>query len=423
MTTARFTIERNVLFLTAANGTSAAGMFALNLAAARRLGPDVFGEYSLALNFAAAFVFLSHLGLDVVVTRDAARHPGEAHGLIGHALLIGTALSITAALLVVVASVLFDVGSPLLVALLGMAFIANTPAFFCRALFRARQRMAFELIVSLLYTSTLLALSLGALFATSSPVAVVAAFPLASITASLAAIRLLSRTGVQATTFSVQPALARSLLVMTIPFTLNGLLLPLFARVDVLMLGRLEGAAAVGIYVAALNLVAPLSIVGPSLGQALFPVLAVSYWQEPLRYRAVLVRAFALATVAVVGAGLTVTLFGDVLLREVFGSDYAAASAPMSLLIFAAGGSFLNAILFSALEATGRQTEVTRLLAIGLVIGLVATAILIPPLGLSGAALAALLAQSSVLLMASARRCLPVLLGRRAESVAVRFES
>ena len=60
----------------------------------------------------------------------------------------------------------------------------------------------------------------------------------------------------------------------TLPFTLNGLLLPLFARIDVLMLGRLESDEAVGIYVTALNLVAPLAIVGPSVAQALFPALA-----------------------------------------------------------------------------------------------------------------------------------------------------
>jgi O-antigen/teichoic acid export membrane protein len=394
---ARRRIVKNIFSLASANSLAAGGVFLLNVLVARSFSREEFGQYSLAFAFVAAFAISSHLGLDILITRDVARDRSLAGKFLGAGLLLGFGLSLLALVLITGTVNLFGYSpsTKLMVVVVTIALVATAPSLLCRAIFRAFERMEMELLVVLISTFLLVAVGVLAIALGGSVVVVVAAYPVAGLAAFVAAFALV-RAFFAKPLFAWNPQLFRYLLVTTIPFTLNGLLLPIYSRVDTIVLGTLKGADKVGLYSAAYTVVAPLWILGPSVARAVFPSLAVASTSHVHSYRLYLLRTLQVTSVLLSLFVLVVTVLAARILTTVFGPAYGEASGALRILVLAGSLAFLNGMLLNALEASNRQMRATVMLAIGAGISFLLSLSLIPVLSYRGAALASLIAQGVV---------------------------
>lgn len=393
-------IIKNILSLSSASALVAGGVFILNILVARRFGPEDFGQYSFAFAFAATFTVVSHLGLDLLITRDIARDRSQAARALG----TGLALALAGGLLtlVLISSALgllrYSPSTKLMIFIAGVALLPGSLTLICRAIFRAFERMELELLVSFISTALFLLSALTVVALGGGVVMVVAAYPLAGLVAFAVAFALV-RAYFAKPRFVWDPRYLRYLLITAIPFALNGLLLPLYLRIDTIMVATLKGEAATGLYSAAYTIMAPLAILGPSVARAIFPRLSYTFVSSQRSYQSLLLTTVVASLALLVPFAIGTGLLAGPILGFVFGSQYGGAAVALQILAWAGVLMFVNVLFFGALEASNRQVTVTLFLAGGTVTSFVLSVLLIRPFGFNGAAVAMLITQGATLLL------------------------
>jgi len=150
-----------------------------------------------------------------------------------------------------------------------------------------------------------------------------------------------------------------------------------------------EGAAAVGYYTALASVVPVLSHLAAAVGNASAPRLGWAVLSDTRRYRG-LVRWLTVASVAAsVVLALGAAAFGGEFLRLAYAPDYAAYERTLVLIVIAAGFGVINTVSYFALVAVRRVGFLLAIYAAGLAATGVVGAVLIPRLGLDGAAIGA----------------------------------
>jgi O-antigen/teichoic acid export membrane protein len=167
------------------------------------------------------------------------------------------------------------------------------------------------------------------------------------------------------------------------PLAANGGLQILSPRVEFLVLSALAGDRETGIFLAALRVFEFLGMVPNAVAQGAMPALTREALRggDAVRRRTAGTMAFVAAPAAV-GLALVATSVVALL----YGSEYAAAGAP--LLVLAAGllPLFMNALVSWAIVARGHAAWLPRLTALRVVAAAALAFALVPRLGAVGAA-------------------------------------
>jgi O-antigen/teichoic acid export membrane protein len=166
----------------------------------------------------------------------------------------------------------------------------------------------------------------------------------------------------------------------------GGLAYLLNARIDQIVLGLLAGEATLGVYAASVNASEVLFYVPSAVGAALLPALALS---APDALAATALRVFRAVALLTLGGVVPAALLGPLVIPLVFGAAYRASVVPFALLLPGALGFAANAVFSSALLASGAPGRSSLGPLVALSTGIALDLLLIPPLGASGAAIAA----------------------------------
>jgi O-antigen/teichoic acid export membrane protein len=184
------------------------------------------------------------------------------------------------------------------------------------------------------------------------------------------------------------------------PLAVYGGLLILSSRVELLVLSPLGGDREVGLFLAAVNLVWPLSLVPSAVAAGAMPALT----REALAGGSVVRRRTA-ASLALFAAPAAVglALVAPALMLRVFGPDYVEGGAASWLRILAVAliPLFMNGLLTWSLIAAGRAGAPPRLLAARILAAFVLASVLVPRLGATGAAIGFVCAELLLLLLGS----------------------
>lgn len=176
---------------------------------------------------------------------------------------------------------------------------------------------------------------------------------------------------------------------MALPFLWLGGLTLLNRRIDLIMLGSLDGAHDTGLYAIASRAAELVPFVSAAASQTLAPRIA-RLWQEGDKKllqrmltgaaRRVFIATLPLAAVFMIGA--------DWLLGTLFGAEYTAAAIPLQIL---AGARLLSVVFGTArtlLNMAGQEKRSLIALSIAVAANLILNAVLIPVFGIIGAAIA-----------------------------------
>lgn len=170
-------------------------------------------------------------------------------------------------------------------------------------------------------------------------------------------------------------------------------------QTDVVMLGALRGAQDVGVYAVATRLAYLLQYVTVAAEMVLAPVMARLYANgEKEALQKILTRVVRISFVAVLPFGVAMVIVGYWLLG-IFGSDFVAARTALAIL---AVGQLLQVAAGSAalfLAMTGHERTTVFVLTGSVFGNVVLNAILIPRLGIEGAAIASVISLGTAKLL------------------------
>lgn len=375
--------------------TLALQLVALGVVAAA-LHPQRLGIYLFALAFAGVFTLVTNFGFQTIVAREVAQRPDHEAWLLPNLVYARVALAAGAYGLVWLVLVVTSYSAPTRHATLLAAVGLFVGAFdgFTIAL-QVRVRM---LVVGLAALSQAAVLCVGALVLRGVHGSV-GEFVLLDVGATALQVTLVAGAAARVVRFSwgIRPSAWVPIARAALPLGAAGAAIAIYYRLDVLILGRLEPASAVGQYGAGYRFIDALGVIPTILVTVLSPVFArsaigpVAVFER--RYR----QALHLSWLLALPVGLLGAMLAWRVLPQVPGfAQYGEAGRVLSVLAPAGTCIIVANVLSSALISAGQQSRLMRVSAAVLVVNVVANLALIPPFSDIGAAAATTFSEALV---------------------------
>ncbi len=405
------TVARNTIAGFAGQAALRLLQLATSAVLARALGVAGFGDYGYLVAVLTFFQFLGDLGVEKIAVREIARDPARGAALAGAAIALRAALSLAAA---AAAVVFFLAAAPsadlarlgVLCALaLPLTLGSIYPAFY-QAVLRVPAAVRITVVQGAIASVLLLAAALlpfiapglrGARLALAA-----AAFALAGPIA-LAASAWLARADLRPRLAVDREAWGR-LLRAAAPLAFNSICILVCLRADQVILREVRGAEALGRYGAALRLYDALTMVPAVLLLSGFPLMARAASEAPERLARTAAWNYRVLSAFILPVALAVTIVAEPLLRGLFGAPYAPAAPALALLTWSLFFSFSAMVTFDAITAAGRQRLFVALSIFTTAVNLSLNLWLIPRMGVTGAAIAALIFSAANLPVLAALR-------------------
>jgi O-antigen/teichoic acid export membrane protein len=184
-------------------------------------------------------------------------------------------------------------------------------------------------------------------------------------------------------------SMTKELLMFSFPLVAVNILIMTMYWANTLMIGYFKSPDEVGLYNVATPLASQLTIVLTSLGFLYTPIIANLYSNNRMKE---LGRIYAVSTkwsfMGSLPLFVALFMFPEVILELLYGHRYVDAAMALKILAL---GSFVNAITgnkYQTLMAVGKTSSLMRVFLIGGLVNVILNAVLIPPYGIVGAAIA-----------------------------------
>ena len=365
---------------------------------ARILGPVGNGRYATAINIYLLFDIVANFGLDMYLMREVARDRARTRELFVNTTILRLLLYLgVAPLLGGFLAGRQALGDPLAgetvwaTVLLYLGLLPQTVAYGLAALFRAYEK--HEIPAAIQTVTTVLKVTLGVLVLVGglgvvglAGAAIVTNLATGAILVVLA--RRLIGNALLGGTGRVTWPLQRTMLAESWPLMAALLLQTLFTSLNLVLLQRLQGDAAVGWYDAARKWVDALVIVPSFFTFAVFPVMSRQAAQD----RAGLLRSYRLSvkllTMLTLPTALVVTLLATGLVGLLSGSQFLPYGATaLRLLVWSIVCGWINSLTNYVLIALNRQRFVLLASAARVAFVIAANLLFVPRCGVVASAL------------------------------------
>ena len=388
---------RSLLFASASAG-SAALLLVLLIVAGRVLGDEKYGQFSFALALATILETLVDFGLKEVATRSVARDRGLASRLVRHTfglkLVLGAAML---AVLAVAATLLRDEPEVRLACyLLGAAAVLRSYLMTLRHTLNGLERFDLESLVVVADRGLLLVFGVAVLWADLGLTGLTGAFVAARV-AALGLAYLVTRGQVGPIGVGFDTAYWRDLQRVALPFGLFVAVLSLYSYIDTLLIGILRTDQETGFYSAAYRIYEGFTNGAVIIATVAGPQLARHFVTDRARHAALSRWAVGGAVAAAVPFMAVGAVFARDLLVLLFGEAFAPGEAVLQIL---AGGLifvFPLQIMHTVAISVNEERLLVKAAVFGLVTNVVVNLVLIPRLGIVGAAIATLTSEGTSL--------------------------
>lgn len=358
---------------------------------ARTIGDEATGAYFIALALVTSIGVLDDVGLTAVVIREVAKTPERTKELLRN--VVGIKL-ITMPITIVLALVLpawrgFDAQTTMLVDLAIVVMLLDTISITMYGVLRGMHQLKYESLGIFVGQTLTTIVGLIALFSgvRDLRVLVVALIVGSCWNAAFAMYQVIKRAGWGAFVPSYTQALP--ILKISFVFFLAGVFVKIYSYLDSFIIEEFLGKGAVGVYAVAYKFTyafqfLPLAFVG-----ALYPTMS-ALADKPIELNRTLMKAEWYLAMLAAPVVFGIFALAPEIVGFFYGPEFAGAAPVLGVLIFVLLFIFLDFPLGSLLNATGRQAVKTGLMGGAMVVNVVGNLLLVPRLGIMGAAVAAL---------------------------------
>ena len=373
---------------------------------ARYLGPEQFGLFSYAQSFVGLFTAIATLGLDDIVVRELVKDESRRDELIGTAfwLKILGALGVLIVLAIAVNFTSNDSYTNSLVFVIASATIFqsfNVVDMYFQSKVLSKY-IVYANVISLFISSIvkiILILNEAPLIA----FAWVILFDSFILASGFIYFYLKNRRhNEQPNRYSVfdtessfawkfNKSTAFSLLKDSWPLILSGIVISIYMKIDQVMIKEMMNAEAVGQYAAAVRLSEAWYFIPMVIASSLFPAIINAKKQSEELYYARLQKLYSLMVWLAIAIALPMTFLSDWVVHFLYGEQYNQAGSVLMIHIWAGVFVFLGVASGKWLLSENLQIFSTVNTSIGMIVNVWLNYILIPKIGVLGAAWATLI--------------------------------
>jgi O-antigen/teichoic acid export membrane protein len=362
---------------------------------ARFLGADAMGLFAMLFSIAVLLEMFISLGMSDSLVRDIAARPAHAGSLYRSALKLVSKISLVpAAALAAAAWLVTDAGDARASLIVIAAGAPISGAFVVsQAVLQGMERVVFLAWVTFVSRAISLAL-LAIAFWQGAGIEAAFASRLLFEAIAVAAFSVVLRRNPPAAgaAQSVGDHLKRSA-----PFAISLAMRELSMRLPSLVLPATIGFGPAGLFDSANRIRSTLGMTMSASIVGLMPSFARTLTQEGRNSGGLVAYSIKYMCLGMAGVATCIALFAGSIIQLFFGAEFGAAALPLQILAWAQVIVAVDAVLQQSMLATGFAFVVIRHSAGGIAVQLVLILLLGSPLGMTGAAIAILLASALVL--------------------------
>lgn len=368
---------------------------------ARYFGPETFGQFNYALAFVSLFTAISTLGLDTLTVKSILDKKFEEGTILFTSLLMrvigGTILTLFAALIIR----FIEPENPnlhLLVLIMSFTMIIKSLEvieYWIQAYQRAK-------ISSIIRVSTYVFISSTKLLVVVFNGTVVHYTLIYTLDALIIGIALtLSYFHFRKddSTWKFKFSYAKDILSKSWYLILSGLMVTLYMRIDQVMLGSMATTTDVGVYSAAVRIGEMWYFVPIAIITSFNPVLMNNKNHSEKVYIKSVQLLYTIILWLGISFSILILVFSKLIVGILYGNDYLEAANILSISIWAGTFATLGSATAIWLIIEGLQKYTLIYFSIGAAVNIILNYLLIPILGGTGAAIATLVSQVTVLLI------------------------
>jgi O-antigen/teichoic acid export membrane protein len=388
-------LEKNVLWLSAANITGSVFNALLVIYLARALEAESFGY----LAYATAFVFylfnFVDLGLSTYGIRQIARDASAAAEYVSN--IISFRLLMALGLFAAFAALTFlTAGAPALKWIMALsALMLFTTALASEWAFQGMEKMHM-VFISFAVTSAL-QLGLAVMFVKGPADAI--RVPAIAVLAPLPVIAVfLRRLGFRLRISSLDLGSIKAYLSSAIVIWAISVFAQSYNGLDIVLLGIFRPAAEVGCYTVARRIVGAVAVLMVLLAGAVLPRLSRTFGSDIAQFRRATAKFLKISILMVVFVFLPLAAFSGRIISLTVGPEYLAASVPLKIMCCALTLVMFNLPFSTGLIAACCEKDVLKQAFASALVSLILNFVLMPKYGMIGASIAFLSAESLALI-------------------------
>lgn len=365
----------------------------VGLTTARYLGPSHYGLMGYAGAYTSFFASICNLGINSVIVKALIDHPEQEGMILGSTLGMRAVSSTLSALTIIGISLVVDAGettTQMVVAFHALSVVLQIFEVF-RYWFQAKLQSRITAMVTLA-ACALTSVYKIILLVRGAPVTCFAlAVSLEHCCAGLFFLACYRKNKGKSLAFS--RAWGISLLRKSGHFILPGLVSAIYAQTDKFMLKRMISDAQIGYYSTAISLCGAWCFVLSAIIDSFYPPIMESFRRSKEEFDKKNKQLYAIIIYVSAGVSLLFTVFGEDIIRVLYGEAYLPAAAPLRVLTWYTAFSYLGVARNAWVVCMNRQKRLKYIYTAAAVSNVILNFVFIPRWGAAGAAAASLVTQ------------------------------
>ena len=393
------TIFKNMSWLVISQIIASVCGFVWTILMARYLGVSNYGVLGFAISITGILGIIDDCGISTHIVRHISTNYESAPKYLGNAIPLKIIFALIKLAITFIILILLNVNEFTILITLLFSFEMIFKSFIVsfNGIFQAFENGKYQGIgITLMNTTTLLFI-LVSIYADLGLLGISISYILANLITFIYEYYVLNKHFVKPK-FELDREFCKKITLLSIPFAITGILYTVYYSIDLVMLTKLVGDYANGIYNATYKLISVLTLFYSVYTAAIFPVmsklfkndkklLVISY-EKSIKYLMLVMIPIAVGTV----------FYSLNIIQLIYGHQYDAAASVLSILIWTVCLLFVSGASNTLLNASHKETTVTKIYTIAAVFNIVLNFIMIPYFSYNGAAVTTVL--SDVLIVA-----------------------
>lgn len=367
---------------------------------ARYLGPSNYGTLNYGASLINIFSAITKLGLDSIIIKEYIDKKEKNGEILGTAMVMRLISSLFSVIMILILVLIMKPNNN---TILVVTLLQSTALFFqiyelIDFWFQARLQSKYvaiakstAYIIVAIYKITLLILKKPVeWFAFSTALDYIIIF--------IIMILMYKKSKGQSIRFS--KTIAKKLIKNSYHFILSGLMVTIYTQMDKLMIGNMLDEEQVGLYSIATAICVMWGFIPEALINSIRPTIYEAKKTDEELYLIKLKQLYAIIFWIGIFFALGITIFSKLIINILYGKEYLAARKALIIAVWYTGLSYLGSARGTWIVCENKNKYVKKYIIYGAIVNLILNSILIPTIGICGAAIATLVTQIVVVLMA-----------------------
>lgn len=386
-------LAKNTVFYSLALAGQKVLSFIYFIFLARSIGVENQGKFSFALSFTSVFAMFLDFGLTQILIRETAKKKENAQNYLANVMGFKILASVIIYFLIVVLVNLMGYSelTRQLVYISGFVMLLDSLSLSVYGVIRGYHNLFFESLGTIINQLTILIVGLFGLWAKWNLQMLMSIYLLGSLINFFWSAYNLNRKFSIKLQIKFDRLVIYNLFKFSLPFAIAGIFSRIFSSIDTILLSKLTGDWAVGIYSVAFKAVFALQFLALAFSASLYPAFSNYFVNSKKELSKLFVKSMYWLIIFSLPLAFGTIIMADKVVGIFFGQDYLPSVIPLQILMTSMIFVFLCFPIGSLLNACNKQSRNTINTGIVALFSFIANLILIPWLGYNGSALANLL--------------------------------